>query len=378
MNRVLVILDPQALEDSIDLLGVADELYGPSGCELYALMPDAQGPPDDAASTGADGDSDHSRLPDDYALAEGVFDVVFRVASLAAHDAAAVAGTVATLHAEYAFALILVPATVFGRMIAPRVAMRLKTGLVADVTAVRRAEGGAIEMIRPAFSGRILATVLNRGAGPVMMSVRPGPFRRAAGGEAIATTATSATTTATAAGASTASPPRRNTVYRSFPAGGAAADVPAVRLLERRERPERADIRESRVLISGGGGVQRHFDRLEDLARELGGMVAASRKVVDSGKAPRAIQVGQSGKMVSPHLYIAVGISGSIQHVVGLKSAEHIIAVNLNRHAPICSLADIVVEGDGREFIERMSERLRRHVESHPAQESPRSDGGTG
>ena len=120
------------------------------------------------------------------------------------------------------------------------------------------------------------------------------------------------------------------------------------------------DIRESEVLVSGGGGVLRHFGKLELLAKELNGMVAASRRAVDSGLAPRQIQVGQSGKTVSPRLYVAIGISGSIQHVVGIKNAEHIIAVNSNRYAPICSIADIVVEGDATEFIEKMVERIRK------------------
>jgi len=319
MNRVLLVLDPEALEDSTDLLAVADELYGASGYQCHALVPGSA-----------------------VQLREGAFDVVIEADSVAPYDSAAVAGAVASLHEEVGFALILIPATVFGRMIAPRAAMRLKTGLVADVTAVHRTAEGEIEMIRPAFSGRMLATVVNRGSGPVMMSVRPGVFRPRDHAETAV----------------------RTTAYRSYDAAAAATgapggECPAIRRLHSQPRPRSEDIRQSEILVSGGGGIQRHFGELQQLAQALGGMVAASRKVVDSGKAPRTIQVGQSGKTVSPRLYIAVGISGSIQHVVGLKNAEHVIAVNSDRHAPICSLADIVVEGDARDFIERMSERLR-------------------
>jgi electron transfer flavoprotein alpha subunit len=134
--------------------------------------------------------------------------------------------------------------------------------------------------------------------------------------------------------------------------------TPGIQLIERREKSETRDKRNSEVLISGGGGVVRDFHLLERLAEALHGMVNASRKVVDMGKAPRAIQVGQSGKIVSPRLYIAIGISGSSPHVAGIRNAEYLISVNSNRHAPICSMSDIVVEGDGRAFVEGLLERI--------------------
>jgi electron transfer flavoprotein alpha subunit len=90
------------------------------------------------------------------------------------------------------------------------------------------------------------------------------------------------------------------------------------------------------------------------LAETLGGTVSASRKLVDQGIAPRNIQVGQSGKIVSPKLYIALGINGAIQHVEGLRDIETIISVNTSAKAPICSLSDIVVEGDAKDFIEKL------------------------
>jgi electron transfer flavoprotein alpha subunit len=131
-----------------------------------------------------------------------------------------------------------------------------------------------------------------------------------------------------------------------------------VQLIERREKPVARDIRDSQVLISGGGGVLRDFQLLERLAEALNGMVAASRKVVDMGRASRAIQVGQSGKIVGPRLYVAIGISGSSQHVAGIRNAEYLISVNSSRQAPICSMSDIVVEGDGRAFVEGLLERI--------------------
>jgi electron transfer flavoprotein alpha subunit len=134
--------------------------------------------------------------------------------------------------------------------------------------------------------------------------------------------------------------------------------TPGLRLIERREKSETQDIRKSEVLISGGGGLVCDFHLLERLAEALHGMVAASRRAVDMGKASRAIQVGQSGKIVSPRLYIALGISGSAQHVAGIRNAEYIISVNTDRQAPICDMSDIVVEGDSRAFVEGLLKRI--------------------
>jgi electron transfer flavoprotein alpha subunit len=318
MKKALIYLDQEAPRESIDLLEASDQMFGRGAYSSYGFFVGRR-----------------------CGEAEGVFDFLVRVddARIAAHDIINLTNCLEELHIEHGFDAILIPATTFGRMLAPRVAMRLRAGLVAEVTNIRR-DDGALQLVRPAFSGRMLASVASRGGPPVMMSVGRNVFSCASGrGKATQTLAHS---------------PRN-------------IESPRVRLLERRERPKTKDIRESEVLVSGGGGVLRHFDKLELLAKELGGMVAASRRVVDSGLAPRQIQVGQSGKTVSPRLYIAIGISGSIQHVVGLKNAQQIIAVNSNRYAPICSIADIVVEGDANEFIERMIERIRQGRTAPPS-----------
>lgn len=129
-------------------------------------------------------------------------------------------------------------------------------------------------------------------------------------------------------------------------------------LVGRRPKDPPGDIRDAEILISGGGGVAGSFDELQKLAAVMGGRVTASRRAVDLGVAARAIQVGQSGRTVSPRLYIALGIDGAGQHIEGLRNIESIISVNTNRHAPICSISDIVVEGDAREFIERLCRRI--------------------
>lgn len=309
MKHVLVYIDEDAVEDSIDLLEVGRLMYGAKSFCSYALAAGYR-----------------------YGEAGNLFDHVFRVKNgpLPNYDAAAIAHCVETLHRVYHFDAIVVPATHWGRMIAPRAAMRLRAGLVADVTGIGT-DGEDVWMVRPAFSGRMLATVVCRGDGPVMLSVRPKAFTY------------------------------EEPVFKS--AEFVDVDVldmsaSGLRLIDRREISETKDIRQSEVLVSGGGGAARDFQLLEQLAEALHGMVAASRKVVDMGKAPRAIQIGQSGKIVSPRLYIALGISGSAQHVAGIRNAEYIISVNTNRQAPICSMSDIVVEGDVRAFVEGLLERI--------------------
>ena len=121
---------------------------------------------------------------------------------------------------------------------------------------------------------------------------------------------------------------------------------------------EAYDIRESRILVSGGGGVAGSFGKLQPLARALNAKVSSSRRLVDGGVAPRRIQVGQSGKRVSCDLYIAIGIYGAFQHVVGINKVKHLIVVNTDSLAPICSLADIVVQDDAIDFIEKLTARI--------------------
>lgn len=263
----------------------------------------------------------------------GYFHNIISVAEgiLCGYDQRGACEIMANLHREFNFEAILIPANAFGRMLAPRLARRLRTGLVADVTDIRH-NGDEIEMIRPAYSGMMLAGITNRGNGPVMMSIRPGVF-----------------------------------TYRGM--GGLETEVhhytqainrpSTMKCLGVMPKVQTCDIRDSEILISGGGGMKRHFSELQRLADELKGQVSASRKIVDQGIAPRSIQVGQSGKTVNPRLYMALGIDGAIQHVEGLKNVETIISVNTSRKAPICSLSDIVVEGDALEFIERLMDRIR-------------------
>lgn len=308
MKRCLIFLEKQYENFSVDLLKAAEEMYG-DDFERYAI-------------------SFHAELK----AALGKFDKIICIEDerIRDYDLESMVGVIEELHGQYRFDSILITATHLGRMLAPKLAMRIRTGLVADVTRISHYEDH-IEMIRPAFSGKILAGIINPEGDTVMMSVRPGVFLYED------------------------TPGRETQILNYQPGTIIQSDI---KRISRREKPEVKDIRESEVLVAGGGGILQDFDQIDGLADRLGGMKAASRKVVDSGKADRSIQVGQSGKVVHPKLYIALGIYGALQHVAGLNHVEHIIAVNTNKNAPMCSLADIVVEGDASSFVTNLIKRI--------------------
>lgn len=309
MKRSLIYFDEEDFQNSIDLLEVVKQVYKDSEYETYAIC-----------------------FNQNEVVIDGKFDYLITIQNeeIKNYDVQNITNCIEELQQTYNFDSILIPATYLGRMLAPRVSMRLKVGLVADVTAIEN-NNGVVEMVRPAFSGKIFAGIVNRNCKTIMMSVRPNVF--------VYTADSSKKTEKINFKPTTVKPSK-------------------IRLLETIEKENIEDIRESEVLVSGGGGVIRDFGHLYLLADELNGMVSASRSIVDSGIAPRSIQVGQSGKTVSPKLYIALGIYGSLQHIEGLKNVENIISVNINKDAPICSLADIVVEGDAIEFIDRLVEKI--------------------
>lgn len=312
MNRSLIYFDEEDFQNSIDLLEAVKQIYKDSEYETYAVC------------------FNHKSE-----AVYGYFDYLIAALDekVKSYDILNITNCIEELQHIYDFDSILIPATYLGRMLAPRLAMRLRTGLVADVTGIEH-NNGLVEMVRPAFSGKILAGIINRNCKPIMMSVRPNVF------------------------VNTSAPSKKTETICFHPT---AVKPSKIRLLETKEKEKAKDIRESEVLVSGGGGVAENFGHLKLLADELNGMVAASRRVVDSGIAPRSIQVGQSGKTVSPKLYIALGVYGSLQHIEGLKKVENIISVNINKDAPICSLSDIVVEGDAIEFIDKLVEKIRRN-----------------
>jgi electron transfer flavoprotein alpha subunit len=226
-----------------------------------------------------------------------------------------------------AYEHIVFPATVQGKNVAPRVAALLDVMVISDVVAVL----GADEFVRPVYAGNALQTVKSTDASKVM-TVRTATFAAAA------STGAAAVETIAAA----ANPGVSEWVEDKV----AASDRP--------------DLTAARIVISGGRGVgsAENFGIIEKVADLLGAAVGASRAAVDSGYAPNDWQVGQTGKVVAPDLYIAIGISGAIQHLAGMKDSKVIVAINKDEEAPIFQVADYGLVADLFEAVPALEKEL--------------------
>lgn len=240
---------------------------------------------------------------------------------------------VATLIAQRRPEIVLAGATARGRSLMPRLAVLLRTGLTADCTGLEiDPESGNLLQTRPAFGGNVMATIVTRRHRPQMATVRPRVMAPAARN-----------------GAATPE-------VRRWTPPDEMMEEDVLILHRAEESPETVNIAEARVLVAGGAGIggAEGFGRLRELAELLGGEVAASRVAVDAGWAPYSRQVGQTGRTVQPDLYVAVGISGSVQHRAGMQSSGLIVAVNTDPYAPIFRVADYGVVGDWREVLPRL------------------------
>lgn len=310
MNKIMIYLDQEYPGESAQLLEIVERTYGKTNVITYAA-----------------GWVEEDEVPDwfDHLL-------LLKPNEKSWYDARWMASALEQMCREYEFDCVIIPATWIGRMLAPLLAVKLESGLTADITDIETLEDNLL-MIRPSFSGKIMAKIISKDSQMIMMTARLGAF-------------------------SYTEPKQKKMKVERYHLQ--EIHQTRIRRLGVEEKGQTADIREAEVLVSGGGGVGRKFDRLYALSERLNGMVSASRKSVDSGVAPRSIQVGQSGKIVSPQLYFALGIYGSMQHIEGLKDIPYIISVNINKNAPMCSLADVVVEGDAIEFVTKLLERMKR------------------
>jgi len=263
-------------------------------------------------------------------------DRVFRVADDSArlYQPDLYGATVAEVATNGSYVAVLLAATALGRDLGPRLAAKLDCPLAADVTAVRY-DGGLV-VTRPVFSGK--ATYTLRVTSPTaVVSVRPNAV-------------------------SAVESQRQGAAVEDQAISGSVRERRAV-TVEVKE-PERAalDVAEASVVVSGGRGLKEpnHFKLIEELAEAVGGAVGASRAVVDAGWRPHSEQVGQTGKTVSPNLYIAIGISGAVQHLAGMRTAKVIVAINKDREAPIFKVADYGIVGDLFEVVPRLTEEVRR------------------
>lgn len=231
--------------------------------------------------------------------------------------------------------IFLFGGTSFGRSLAPRVAAKVGTGLTADCTRLDiDAQSGLLRQTRPALGGNLLATILCPKLRPQMATVRPRVFPCPKPDYA-----------------------RSCRVIREVPQGSPSP----VRLLERIAGDTAVNIADYEVLVALGQGVasQEHRAMARTLAEELGGTLAATRPLVDAGLMPYARQVGQTGKTVAPKLYLALGISGAIQHLAGV-AAEKMVAVNIDPDAPIFACATYGLVMDCGRFLEEAIELVKK------------------
>ena len=251
--------------------------------------------------------------------------------------------------------IMLFGASSIGRDVAPRVASRVKTGLVADTTGLRmakteaelakEAEMGnkeperALLMTRPAFGGNIMATLMCPRTKPQMATVRPGVMKMIAKDET------------------------RTGELVKFDVNFTDADMNIEILEVVKSEHAHVDLTEAKLIVSGGRGVgsAAGFDVLYDVADALGAEVGSSRACVDAGWIAKDRQVGQTGKTVRPELYMACGISGAIQHVAGMENSELIIAINKNESAPIFEVADLGIVGDLKAILPKLADAVRKY-----------------
>ncbi len=233
--------------------------------------------------------------------------------------------------------IVLTGATAIGRSLIPRVAAEVYTGLTADCTGLEiDPERGLLLQTRPAFGGNIMATIVCENYRPQMATVRHKVMKEAA-----------------------ADPSRKGEIVEVEVKDQDC--LSRTRFLETVEELGYAvNIAEADIIVSGGRGMKgpENYPMLQELAQLLGGAVGASRAAVDSGWIPYSHQVGQTGKTVQPQLYIACGISGAIQHLVGMQSAETIVAINRDPAAPIFTVADYGLVGDLFEIVPALIKRL--------------------
>jgi electron transfer flavoprotein alpha subunit len=237
--------------------------------------------------------------------------------------------------------VVLMGATGLGRDLAGAVATRMRTGLTADCTGLRIDDKRQLLQTRPAFGGNIMATILCEKRRPQMASVRPHvmpmPARNEnAMGEIIREKITM----------------QENDILSKV-----------LEVINDAGRMDSVDVGGAEFIVAGGRGMmaKENFKILQDLANELGGVVASSRSAVDAGWMPAERQVGQTGKTVRAKIYIACGISGAIQHLVGMQDSELIIAINRDREAPIFEVATFGIVGDLFKIVPAITEQIRLH-----------------
>lgn len=230
--------------------------------------------------------------------------------------------------------IVLFPATSIGRDLAPRLSARLHTGLTADCTKLEVDQDGNLFMTRPAFGGNLFATIVCPNHKPQMSTVRPGVMQK-----------------------NEPDTKRRGELIK--------VEVPfddkkfAVKLVEEKvEKSNEVGIEDAKILVSVGRGMEKNLAQAREFADKVGGVLSCSRAIVDSGLLPQSRQVGQTGKTVRPQLYLALGISGAVQHLAGMSDSEFIVAINKDKDATIFSVAHLGIVGDCSQILPYLEKEI--------------------
>lgn len=305
---------------SYELIGKGRELADELGCELAGVLLC----------------SDSGELA--YEIIKHGADKVYLIEDkiFATRDEECYSAALEMLVRKYKPEILLAGATLWGRSVIPRLAMRIRTGLTADCTGLAiDPESRLLLQTRPAFGGNIMATITCSSHRPQMATVRHKVFPE---------------------------PNIDNGRKGEIVVEKAPENIqPRIKILQRIEEIESVvNIADADIIVSGGRGLgtKENFRLVSELAQKLGGAVGASRAAVDAGWCPYTHQVGQTGKTVSPRLYFAIGISGAIQHLVGMQASKCIIAINKDPNAPIFRVADYGIVADLFEIVPELIKRL--------------------
>jgi electron transfer flavoprotein alpha subunit len=304
-----------------EVVTAARTLADALGTEVHAVLLGGPGTAGAAADLGRHG-------------ADKVF--VGETDAFAKYSAEGFTTVIARFIQEHGCDVALFPASSLGRDLAPRVAARLGVGYASDCTALE-VQGGQVVATRPEYAGKLVAQVAPTGK-PAVLSLRPNvflPVENAKAGE-----------------------------VQTLDVSVNEADFGAIVREIKASAAAKLDVGEAPIIVSGGRGLggPENFKLIEDLAEAFGGKcaVGASRAVVDAGWRPHSEQVGQTGKTVAPTLYIAVGISGAVQHLAGMRTSRYIVAINKDPEAPIFKVADYGLVGDLHQILPRMTEEVRK------------------
>jgi len=256
--------------------------------------------------------------------------------ALAAYSTTAYAKVVAEIAQQRGATVLFLPASAMGKDLAPRLAAKLDAGLASDCTALR-IDGGELIATRPVYAGKALVDVKITSEVKIF-TLRPNVFTAGKNSGARATVETASV----------------KLTDSDF----------AARVVDVKVATGRPDVTEADIVVSGGRGMKgpEHFHLIEELADLLGGAVGASRAAVDAGWRPHDEQVGQTGKTVSPSLYIACGISGAIQHLAGMSSSKVIVAINKDKDAPIFQVADYGIVGDVFDVLPALTKEIKKFL----------------